>query len=445
MAAVSTLALRSILDRQLSDQLFSVSSRAQDLVSTRKSAVVGETLLRAAVPVGAFVVCLGPDEQVVLSDVPPGLDETVLLARVQQAGARAPVDLSTATGSVRAVLVPVVGPDPLLVSVDGRPRTVQTLVIGFDTTRSERLLRRMALLEIGLTLVACLVIVLLLPPTLDRGLRRIRAMTDAARAVARGEVDRRLPSDADVSETVVLANAVNDALDARQDAEARLRQFVADASHELRTPLTTIEGWAELHRQGHLHDPQLAGRAMDRIADSAAHLTALVEDLAMLARLDAGRPIEHRPVDLAELAATVVEDAAVIDPSRTVTLAAPAEDEPAAVVQGDDQRLRQVVLNLVGNALQHTPAGTPIDVGVHRDGDRVTLTVSDAGPGIPAEHQARIFDRFYRGAASRSSGGTGLGLAIVRSLVDAHGGTVDVRSDLGGTRFTVVVPAAPQA
>ncbi|SEQ79338.1 ATP-binding protein [Microlunatus flavus] len=346
--------------------------------------------------------------------------------------------------TVAAVLIAVDDVRPLSVSSGGRVRTVTTIVLGFDTSRGERLLQRTALLEIAFTVVAGAVIVLLLPPTVDRGLGRVRAMADAARAVAAGDSDRRLPADPGMAETAVLADAVNDALDAQQAAEERLRRFVADASHELRTPLTTIQGWAELHREGGLDDPATAARAFERIAESATHLTNLVEDLALLARLDAGPLLERHPVDLGVLAETVVEDLRVIDPERPVGVTTPAPGEPTGVVSGDEQRLRQVLLNLTGNALQHTPPGTPIDVAVRREDGSVVLVVSDAGPGIPVEHQTRVFDRFYRGPAHRSTGGTGLGLAIVRSLVDAHGGTVGVTSSSAGTRFEVVLPAEPE-
>ena len=441
MAVASTLILRTVLDRQLNDQLSSITTRAQRLISTRAATAVTESQLRAAVPVGSFVICLDASGAPIASDTPDGLDQSQVLARVREAGPQSLVALETAAGPVRAVLVPVGGYDPpLLLAGSGGSRAVSALVIGFDTSGAERALHRAVLLEVGLAVAACGLILLLLPVTLDRGISPIRGMTEAAQAVAGGDEDRRLPADARAAETLILARAVNAALDARHDAEARLRQFVADASHELRTPLTTIEGWAELHRQGGLSDPQRVDRAMDRIAESASHLTVLVEDLALLARLDAGRPLQRAPVDVAALAQAVVDDLRVIDPARPVASTVPGPDAPV-MVDGDEQRLRQVLLNLTGNVLQHTPSGTPVTVSVDQQGDAVSLSVRDAGPGIPADQQARIFDRFYRVAGTRSTRGTGLGLAIVRSLVDAHGGTVEVASSSAGTCFTVTLPA----
>ena len=211
---------------------------------------------------------------------------------MRAAGPQEFVALDGSAGPVRAVLLPIQPQNPLFLTVDGRVETVEAIVIGFDTARAEGSVRRAALLEVALTVVAGVVILLLLPVTLARSIRSLHRMTDAARAIAGGAVERRLPADANDAETVILAGAVNDALDARLDAETRLRRFVADASHELRTPLTIIEGWAELHRQGGLSDPELVDRAMDRISESAEQLKALVEDLSLLARLDAGRPIE---------------------------------------------------------------------------------------------------------------------------------------------------------
>jgi two-component system, OmpR family, sensor kinase len=445
MAALSTVALRTVITQQQDTALATLGERASVLLRTRQVETATVDQMLAVGPVGSFVIGFDADDRVLFSDVPLGVDPVALLGRARGAGAGRPVSLEGSSTPIRATMLDVDDIRPLFVAVDGRPVRVATLVFGFDTSRGERLLLQTALLEIALLVLAGALIVLLLPRTVARGLAPLEAMTDAAQAVAAGDSARRLPADVPVAETLGLADAVNEALDARQDAETRMRQFVADASHELRTPLTTIEGWAELHRQGGLDDPELLGRALDRISASAAHLTMLVEDLALLARLDAGRPVERRPVDLGALTDAVVDDIRVIDPSRAVTVTRPVDGEPGAVVRGDENRLRQVLLNLTGNALQHTPEGTPIAVEVRRDAGRVVLSVSDRGPGIPTEQQSRIFDRFYRGSPHRSPGGTGLGLAIVRSLVDAHGGTVGLVSGSGGTRFTVTLPADPPA
>jgi two-component system OmpR family sensor kinase len=235
-----------------------------------------------------------------------------------------------------------------------------------------------------------------------------------------------------------------------------MRRFVADASHELRTPLTTIRGFAELYRQlatREPHDPAELDRLMRRIEDQAARMGLLVEDLLLLARLDQQRPLEQAPVDLLALAAEAVHDARAVAPDRQIELVLGDGDGGSAlVVLGDDQRLRQVLANLVNNALTHTPAGGPVEVRVGTaplDGRLgVAVEVVDHGPGLAPEQAERVFERFYRAdpARSRAAGGTGLGLSIVAALVAVHEGTVQVDSVPGrGARFRVVLPLAPGA
>jgi two-component system OmpR family sensor kinase len=220
-------------------------------------------------------------------------------------------------------------------------------------------------------------------------------------------------------------------------SEARMRRFAADASHELRTPLTAIRGFAELYRQGGGDSDHVIGR----IEHHATRMSLLVEDLLLLARLDQQRPLEHAPVDLLALAADVVQDAGATADDRPVRLRSLAEQPP--VVFGDELRLRQVVGNLLSNALVHTPPGTAVTVTVDvRDGSAV-LAVADTGPGLAPEDAARVFERFFRTdpARSRVQGGSGLGLSIVQALVHAHGG--DIRLDTApgqGARFEVRLP-----
>jgi two-component system OmpR family sensor kinase len=238
-------------------------------------------------------------------------------------------------------------------------------------------------------------------------------------------------------------------------SEDRMRRFVADASHELRTPLTTIRGFAELYRQGGVRDPAELDRLMRRIEDQAARMGLLVEDLLLLARLDQQRPLDRRPVDLLALAAEAVNDARAVAPDRRIELVLGGDDGDqggALVVLGDDQRLRQVLANLVNNALTHTPAGGPVEVRVglaSLDGrPGAAVEVVDHGPGLTPEQAERVFERFYRADPARSpaDGGTGLGLSIVAALVAVHGGTVGVDSVPGrGARFRVVLPLAPDA
>jgi two-component system OmpR family sensor kinase len=229
-----------------------------------------------------------------------------------------------------------------------------------------------------------------------------------------------------------LLGHVDSALAARQASETRLRQFVADASHELRTPLAAIRGYAELGRREDVD----ADGVLERVESQAKRMTTLVEDLLLLARIDAGRPLERGPVDLSALVVEGVGDAHVAGPEHRWRLDLP--DEPVVVV-GDGARLHQVLANLLANARTHTPPGTEVTVGLHPSGQ---LTVTDNGPGIPADLQPHIFQRCARGDSSRSrpAGSTGRGRSLVDAVVTAHGGTVAVSSAPGRTTFTVTLP-----
>jgi two-component system OmpR family sensor kinase len=264
-----------------------------------------------------------------------------------------------------------------------------------------------------------------------------------------------------------MLSQIEAALTARTASERRLRQFLADASHELRTPLTSIQGFAELYRRGGARPGPELDEAMTRIEAEAGRMAVLVGDLLTLARLDEERPLERRPVDLLAIAADSVRDAHARVPGRFVALDCdwPEEDEEPPTVPGDEARLRQVMTNLLANALQHTPVDTKITVRVgHRvrpDPDPVVasvgsgpaagtptavLEVNDTGPGLTAEQADRVFERLYRADASRqrASGGAGLGLAIVAAIVTAHSGRVELRTFPGaGARFRVVLPAEP--
>jgi two-component system OmpR family sensor kinase len=223
----------------------------------------------------------------------------------------------------------------------------------------------------------------------------------------------------------------------RARSEERLRSFLADASHELRTPLTSIRGYAELLRKDALTDEEARDRALSRIEKEAARVGTLVGDLSVLAREGQGpEPVYYR-VDLAAVAAEAVADASTIDADRRIELTTDGE----VPVAGDDARLEQLVHNLLGNALSHTPAGTPVEVGVTVRGDKAVLRVHDQGPGLTPEQASRVFDRFYRGDADSRDGGSGLGLFIVASLARTFGGQATVESAEGqGATFEVTLP-----
>ncbi len=239
----------------------------------------------------------------------------------------------------------------------------------------------------------------------------------------------------------VLLGRVEEALDARHHSEKRVRQFVGDASHELRTPLSTIQGYAELSRRRGEQDPAGMLHALSRVEGEAKRMASLVDDLLLLARLDSGRPLEKADVDVTRLTVEAVNDARVVASDHAWRLELP--DEPLHVL-GDEQRLHQVVSNLVTNASRHTGPGTTVTVGARQvdDTDELELTVHDDGAGLPPELSGSVFERFSRAdnSRTRSSGGTGLGLSIVHAIVMAHDGTVEVESRPGATTFTVTLP-----
>jgi two-component system OmpR family sensor kinase len=227
----------------------------------------------------------------------------------------------------------------------------------------------------------------------------------------------------------------------RTSSEQRLRRFVADASHELRTPLTSIRGYAELLRGGAARSPQDSALARRRIEEEADRMSVLVDDMLLLARLDQGRPLEREPVDLLLIAQDALADARAVAPGRRLDLSAPR----TVSVTGDEMRLRQVVGNLVRNALVHTPAGTPVEIDLTTPGGVAILTVADHGRGLPASTADRIFEPFFRSdpGRSRDRGGSGLGLSIVAGVVAAHQGAVRVsETPGGGATFSVQLPLA---
>jgi two-component system, OmpR family, sensor kinase len=295
-------------------------------------------------------------------------------------------------------------------------------------------------------------------------LRPLDEMEDTAVAITGGDLTRRVPDDDPATEVGRLGLAFNTMLDKIEMAlrdqaaseegairsEARMRQFVADASHELRTPLTSIRGFAELHRQGAVTDAGGTAELLGRIEDQATRMGTLVDDLLLLARLDQQRPLAHEPVDLVALARDVTDAAEVRDHGRSIGLDTEGDE---LYVLGDEQRLRQVLTNLVDNALMHTPEGTHVDVRARRQvpgqpGARAwaIVEVHDDGPGLAPEQAERVFERFYRtdAARSRARGGTGLGLSIVAAIAGAHGGRAEVDTSPGeGATFRLMLPLEP--
>ena len=287
-------------------------------------------------------------------------------------------------------------------------------------------------------------------PVIRVGLRPLRDVERAAERIAGGDLSVRAPHTDEPAEVGSLARTFNGmvdqiegAFDAQQASEDQLRRFLADASHELRTPLTSIRAYAELFRQGALPAAPQSLQAMNRIEAEATRMSRLVEDLLLLARLDQHPELRTDRVDVAALVREVSADTAAAAPDHVVEVE--VDNRAPLLVDGDEQRLRQVVVNLLRNAVVHTPAGCHVRVSASSNGERVVLTVADDGPGIAVDAAAHVFERFYRPDTGRVRGaaGTGLGLAIVKSLAAAHGGDVDLRTTPGeGACFTVSLPAA---
>ncbi|MEV7230977.1 HAMP domain-containing sensor histidine kinase [Polymorphospora sp. NPDC051019] len=350
----------------------------------------------------------------------------------------------------------------------GQINDQQLLVVGQSLAGVDQAVRQLILIDV---LVGCMVLLLLASigaAIVATSLRPLVEIERTAAAIAAGDLTKRVPDPepgvpeprselgrlsqalnamlAQI-EAAFTAQAVSEA--AARRSEERMRQFVADASHELRTPLTTIRGFAELYRQGAVGSPEDTTRLVRRIEDEASRMGLLVEDLLLLARLDKERPLTLAPVELPLLAADAVQAAAAVAPERAIGLEV-AQGAGPLVVYGDDARLRQILGNLMTNAVTHTPSGATVTLRLRREtGDLAVVEVADTGPGLSPEQAERVFERFYRADAARTrrtdgATGAGLGLAIVAALVAAHQGSVEVvETPGGGATFRVRLPLAP--
>jgi two-component system, OmpR family, sensor kinase len=378
--------------------------------------------------------------------------------------------------------------------------TPGTLVVGIDVTSQYSTIGKLTTVDVLVSVAILIALVAIGAWIIQASLRPLREIEATAGAIAAGDLTRRVPEQDPNTEVGRLGRSLNVMLsqietafdaqsqseEAARRSEGRMRQFLGDASHELRTPLTAIRGFAEYYRQrggvrsaadganeaapsgtGQLTRADL-DRIMRRLEQESARMGVLVEDMLLLARLDQQRPLDHSTVDLLTLAADAVHDARMVAPDRAINLT--VSSGAALLVKGDEVRLRQVIGNLMSNALSHTPGSTPIDVlirsgnmaevqsataspeepqafqGAHTTTPAAVLEVTDHGPGLTEEQAAHVFERFYRADAARTTGGTGLGLAIVAALVTAHGGAVWVRTQPGqGATFAIALPLAPEA
>lgn len=488
MGLVSTLALRGTLVGQLDQRLLATSDRA-----------------------AAFQPHDPPDSVTTVDTDPdslPGGLPPALGAPGQSTGT---VAVEASSGTVRGGLIDEQGyrrldatqrAELLAVPADGQPHTVtvaglgtyrvvahgatgRTLVTGLSMAETTSTVKAYLVGEIIIVVAGLAVAAIAGTALVRREMVPLERVAGTAARVSEQPLDHgvvtleRVPTqDADdTSEVGQVATALNRmlghveaALAARHASETQVRQFVADASHELRTPLASIRGYAELVRRLPEDLPEDVVRSMERVESESVRMTALVEDMLLLARLDAGRSLDRDEVDLAALAVDAVADAHVAGPDHSWRLdlvgtgSDDAVDDPAdeaaggaeagvtdedldaepALVVGDEHRLRQVLANLLTNARVHTPPGTTVTLSVRRVGGEVLVQVCDDGPGIAPNLVPRLFQRFARGDSARSpgAGSTGLGLAIVDAVVTAHGGQIEVDGTPGATTFTVRLPAA---
>jgi two-component system OmpR family sensor kinase len=450
VGGVSVLALYNNLERRIDDQL----SRAAGVGSQQSGGDPGDGGGFTGLQPGSIL--LGVNGSKYTASVRPqfgGVAATLTNKEV------APILASTKSTNPTTVAVPSLGDFRFVrIDVSSVSSTYHYIYYGLPLAGTEGTIGGFAAILAVVSLVGILIVAFATWFIVSYALRPLRRVAATATEVAsmeldRGEVDLsvRVPeADTDTRTEVGQVGAalntmlghVDDALQARQASESRVRQFVADASHELRTPLASIRGYAELTRRGNYDLPQDVTHSLGRVESEAVRMTSLVEDLLLLARLDAGRDIETTPVDLTRILVDCVSDAHAAGPDHKWELGVL---EQPLFVEGDAQRLHQVFVNLLANARVHTPAGTRVKIGLEKSAHATAVvTITDNGPGISKALQSDLFERFARGDSSRSraSGSTGLGLAIVKAVVDAHRGTVSVTSRKGNTTFRVELPLA---
>lgn len=383
---------------------------------------------------GSLVGCVPAISTAGRPDVPDVLAST-------DRSTRRTVGSASGSGDWRVLASPIEAEGPGRSAVSGNVVVVVAVRTGGVDESMSRLVRIEVAAGIGL-LVALAAGAWLV---LRRGLRPLERMATSAATITAGDLSQRVAPSDERTEVGQLGLALNTMLDGIEEAftqreatERRLRQFLADASHELRTPLTSIQGFAELYRIGAGGDevPDLPV-IMGRIESESARMRTLVEDLFLLAELDRVRPVRSDPVDLSVLAADACTDAVAMAPDRRVVLDAP---EPV-IVRGDTDHLRQAIVNLVSNAIRHTPADTPIEVGTRSMPGWAAVAVRDHGPGLDEAGLAHAFDRFWQADPARVGSSSGLGLSIVAGIAAEHGGTVAVENmPDGGARFTIRIP-----
>ncbi|HEY6682806.1 MAG TPA: HAMP domain-containing sensor histidine kinase [Propionibacteriaceae bacterium] len=469
ITTATALAAQQLLMSQLDRQLDTVTARLRNPGGSTWS--VGGTdsgLLRPGQPIGTLAVLYDTD------GTPQGGGTLTERGAAGQRGAAAVTDLPDAAVTQLANVPTDATKSSMVLSGLGHYRVVGFRILSGDGTYLGSLAVGVPLGEVDETIftlvgLAALLSLLAIVGTVFasrslvvRTLRPLNRVAATAQQVSqlrldRGEVAlavRVPPADANPASEVGrvgqainhMLNNVEEALAARQASETKVRQFVADASHELRNPLAAIRGYAELTRRDREQLPTEAAYAMSRVESEAERMSHLVEDMLLLARLDAGPDLDLQPCDLSEIVINAVSDARAAGPDHAWQLTLP---HYPVIAYGDQHRLQQVMANLLANARTHTPPRTQVRTEVSVSEADAVITVTDNGPGIPPEVSNRVFERFARGDASRTrtpdartGGSTGLGLAIVAAVVEAHHGSVTVASQPGHTQFTVRLPLA---
>jgi two-component system OmpR family sensor kinase len=436
-------ALQSFLCGRVNQQLRAAQLQSADYLVHGGDGHGSSAGIAAALPPGSFAEVLAADGTVIRQQtfaLGKGSTPRPVLPRPLPSTATEPALMTVpGTGGVSRYQV-------LVASLAGPGSGV--LVLAIPLTEVDSTLQQLVVLEVSIGAAVLAGMALLAALLVRVGLRPLELMGHTAAAIAAGDLSRRVKPATPRTEIGRLGVALNGMLTQieaafaeRTSSEQRLRRFVADASHELRTPLTSIRGYAELLRGGAARSPQDSALARRRIEEEAVRMSVLVDDMLLLARLDQGRPLEREPVDLLLIAQDALADARAVAPGRRLDLSAPR----TVSVTGDEMRLRQVVGNLVRNALVHTPAGTPVEIDLTTPGGVAILTVADHGRGLPASTADRIFEPFFRSdpGRSRDRGGSGLGLSIVAAVVAAHQGAVRVsETPGGGATFSVELPLA---
>ncbi len=449
---VTYTSLRTFLLQRADDSVDAADSGiAQNFEAPGNNALTSSTAASVLVSPGYCVQLRSTDGV--------GISSTQCLPQVNQAplppGPKWPKKVSVPRTTTRRdsqrvsyFTVPAVGGGQYRVRASIEPAAPTVMIlIAAPLTGVNSTLHRLLVIELLVTAGVLIALAILGTWVVRLGLRPLAEIGRTAEAISQGDLSKRIERTDQKTEVGRLGGLLNTMLTqiesgfrAREATEQKLRRFVADASHELRTPLAAVRAYAELFSRGAAERPDDLQRSMKGITRESERMSALVDELILLAHLDDGRPLRREAVDLESVVADSVETAQTVEPDRRFTI----ETEHVHVT-GDRDRLRQLVDNLLSNVRAHTPTAAPVRVALRRQAGNAILTVSDSGPGMNSDEMAHVFERFYRAdvSRSRSSGGAGLGLAIVSALAEAHGGSAFVKSELGlGATFTITLPLA---